>query len=153
MKVSYDNRKKGFATTILRGSVGTDNSAMLVTTYKLKNYNFDLQMDLTTVISGEKHVSNLEYEHKGKLNDFTCIGSLKTSYNNMDKRMKINFKGTDVIDDFDGSFEFKDGRYHFGFLKFKVTIKISQVAIVFNFGFNHFKSFDSAGKHQGAINI
>ena len=109
MKVSYDNRKKGFATTILRGSVGTDNSAMLITTYKLKNYNFDLQMDLTTVISGERHVSNLEYEHKGKLNDFTCIGSLKTSYNNMDKRMKITFKGTDVIDDFDGSFEFKDG--------------------------------------------
>lgn len=110
MKVSYDNRKKGFATTILRGSVGTDNSAILETTYKLKNYNFDLQMDLTTVISGEKHVSNLEYEHKGKLNDFTCIGSLKTSYNNMDERMKITFKGTDIIDDFDGSFEFKDAK-------------------------------------------
>ncbi|CAG2237077.1 unnamed protein product [Mytilus edulis] len=107
MKVSYDNRRRGF-TTIIQGSVGTDSSMKVVTTYKLKNYDLDLDLSLKTVIKGETQESNLVFENKGQLADFTCMGKVKTSYANIDEVIKIAFKGSNKIDDIDAKFEIQD---------------------------------------------
>ncbi|XP_052061384.1 apolipophorins-like [Mytilus californianus] len=107
MKVSYDDRRKGF-TTIIEGSVGTENSVKMVTTYKLKNFDLDLDISLKTVIAGETQESNLVIEHKGQLTDFTFMGKVKTSYANIDDKIKIAFKGSNKIDDIDAKFEIQD---------------------------------------------